>query len=277
MLKSSILFFLLILGISGFSQTHRGWELGGWGGVSYYFGDLNTSLNLSQPGPGLGVSGRFNFNPRLSLSLSANYGRVEADDAKSSNEFERARNLNFKSNIFEGSLQMEFNFLKYIHGSKDYPFTPYLLGGFSVFQFNPTTRIDGVRYALRDLGTEGQFFGEEYFLIQPAMTYGFGFKMDLNSEWSVNIELSARRLFTDYLDDVSGTYPDKDELLSLRGPVAVQASDRSRPEDREVFNIGQEGRQRGNDKDNDSFNFLKVGVMYYFGYLPCPDISRIRY
>jgi hypothetical protein len=251
----------------------RGWELGGWGGVSYYFGDLNTNFDLSRPGPGAGLAGRYNFNTRLSLYMGLNYGRITGSDVNSANEFERARNLSFASNVFDGSVSFEFNFMNFEHGSKDYPFTPYLFAGLSVFHFNPKTRYEGSWVALRDLGTEGQFLGEEYFLIQSAINYGGGFKISLNEDWALNIVISARKLFTDYLDDVSTVYPDKDELLSLRGPVAAALSDRSSPEDRERFMIGQPGRQRGNSRDTDSFNFIQIGVMRYFGYLPCPKIS----
>lgn len=254
-------------------KAQRGWELGAWAGVSYYFGDLNTTFNLSRPGPAGGASARFNFNNRLSAKFDLNYGRISADDQFSKNDFERARNLSFSSNIFEFSGQFEFNFMPYIHGSDDFPFTPYLFGGLSVFYFNPKAVFEGESYALRDMGTEGQFTGNEYFLVQPALVYGGGVKFDLNDVWSVNVEISARRLFTDYLDDVSGLYADKDEILAIRGPIALELSDRSTLEDRELFQIGQPGRQRGNAKDRDSFNFIKLGFMYYFGYLPCPEIS----
>lgn len=254
------------------SYAQPGWEVGGWLGTTYYFGDLNTRFDLSRPGPGLGLAARYNFNYRLCMKFGANYGRVRATDANSSNDFERARNLSFASNIFELETQFEFNFLHYEHGSRDYPFTPYLFAGLSVFYFNPKAQYEGEWIGLRSLGTEGQFLGDEYYLIQPALVYGGGFKFDISPSWSINIDISARRLFTDFLDDVSGVYADKDELEGLRGPVAVDLSDRSTQADRERFNIGQAGRQRGNSKDNDSFNFIKVGLMYYFGYLPCPSI-----
>lgn len=273
MWKAWVVSFILFAFLATDLSAQKGWELGGWGGVSYYFGDLNTNFDLSRPGPALGGSARYNFNSRLSMYMSANYGRVSGSDENSTNDFERARNLNFTSNIFDLSGGLEFNFLNYVHGSRDYPFTPYLFAGLSMFSFNPKTRFEGQWVGLRDLGTEGQFLGDEYFLIQPALNYGIGFKIDLNADWSLNIVISARKLFTDYLDDVSTVYPDKDELLSLRGPMAVALSDRSLPQNRDRFRIGQAGVQRGNSRDTDSYSFIQIGIMYYFGYLPCPDIS----
>jgi hypothetical protein len=277
-MKNGLFLLLSIIILNGElatgQQAQKGWELGAWAGLSHYFGDLNTSFDLSKPGLAAGLAGRYNFNPRLSVAFYGSYGSIRGNDAWSENDFERIRNLNFSSNLFELSSQFEFNFLRYVHGDKDYPFSPYLFGGLSIFSFNPTTELEGQRYKLRDYGTEGQFFGDEYSLIQPAMVYGMGVKFDINTEWSVNVEISARRLFTDYLDDVSKAYPDKDELLSLRGPLAVSLSDRSNPQDREIYNIGQAGRQRGDSRNTDTFSFLRIGVMRYFGYLPCPEILK---
>lgn len=259
--------------ILGQISAQKGWEIGGWAGVAYYFGDLNTNFDLSRPGPALGAAARYNFNSRLSLGMSANYGRVSGTDENSANDFERARNLNFTSNVFDLSFNLEFNFLNYVHGSRDFPFTPYVFAGASVFSYNPMTQFEGEWVNLRDQGTEGQFLGEEYFLIQPALNYGLGFKVDLNADWSLNFVISARKLFTDYLDDVSTVYPDKDELFSLRGATAVALADRSTLEDREQYRIGQAGVQRGNSRDTDSYNFIQVGAMYYFANLPCPEIT----
>lgn len=254
------------------AQAQRGWEAGGWAGVSYYFGDLNTNYDLSMPNMSGGAMARFNFNDRLAVRLAGNYGRLAADDANASNAFERARNLSFRSDVFDLSTAIEFNFLPYNHGSEDEFFTPYVFAGFSVFSFNPEAELDGEWYDLRPLGTEGQFPGEEYYTVQAGLNYGIGIKVDLSYYWSLNFELSARHLFTDYLDDVSTVYPDQGDLRQQRGDIAVELSDRSivLPE---VDNsqIGLPGTQRGNSSNNDSFVFLKAGIFYYFGQLRCPQ------
>ncbi len=270
----NLLFVLSFLLISVASQAQRGWEVGGWAGAAFYFGDLNTSLDLSRPGPAIGIVSRFNFNERICIKFSANGTRVGASDADSDNAFQRSRNLSFRTLVIDGTAQLEFNFLPYFHGSKDQFYTPYLLGGFSVFSFNPQAEFRGEYVDLRPLGTEGQFRGEEYFTIQGAATIGAGFKIDLNYRWSVNIECSVRKLFTDYFDDVSGVYADKDDIESLRGEDAALLSDRSwEIEDPIVGGIGEPGRQRGNSKDNDTYAFLGAGIVYYFGDIRCPPFS----
>lgn len=271
-----ISFVLLLCVFAVVSHAQRGWELGGWAGVSYYYGDLNTEFTLKDPGPALGVISRFNFNERLCFKFSANGTVVGADDANSNNAFQRNRNLSFRSVVVDGTAQLEFNFLPYFHGSKDQFYTPYLLGGFSFFYFNPKTQFNDEWVELRPLGTEGQFRGEEYYSIQGATTIGAGFKIDLNYRWSVNVEGSVRKLYTDFFDDVSGVYAEKDDIEALRGETAVLLSDRSWEIDPTAPPIGEPGRQRGNSKDNDTYAFLGVGILYYFGDIRCPPFSAGR-
>lgn len=273
MKKIFLLTIILCSSLTIFSQ--RGIEVGGWLGGAFYFGDLNTSYRLSKPGQAGGLIARYVPNNRMAYRFSANYGLIQADDKDSDNVFEKARNLSFKSNLFEATFQYEFNFLPYIHGSPDHYFTPYLLAGISAFHFDPKAKIDGQYERLRPLGTEGQDQGQEYSPFQVALAYGFGVKFDLSYEWSVNVELSARRLFTDYLDDVSTAYPDLATLAVQRGDLAARLSDRS-GEINEIA-IGQLDRQRGNKEDKDSFNFLSIGLVYYIGFLECPPLSKPQF
>ncbi|MDX2136149.1 MAG: DUF6089 family protein [Saprospiraceae bacterium] len=247
----------------------KGWEAGGWLGISNYFGDLNTNFRFNRTSWSAGAGARYNFNDRLALKMAANAGHISAFDSDSDNAFELRRNLSFESMVVDLSAQFEFNFLPYTHGHRENLFTPYLFGGPAVFFFNPQAELDGETYNLREYGTEGQFKGEEYNTTQAALVYGFGFKTDLSYRLSLNIELSARKIFTDYLDDVSGVYADIRDIESQRGEIAARLADRSvEPM------IGEPGRQRGNGKTNDTYVFLQAGVMYYFGQIRCPSYSK---
>ena len=272
--KNILLILTLLLSYEGIKA--QGLELGGWLGTTQYFGDLNTNFRFKDPFIAGGVIARYNFNERLATKLSINYGRVSADDADSANSFERARNLSFRSNLFDAAFQFEFNFLPYVHGSSDRFYSPYLFVGFGVTHFNPKANLNGDWIALQPLGTEGQFFGEEYYLTSGAWVVGGGFKLSITYEWSFNVELSLRQMFTDYLDDVSTTYPDRTELRALRGDTAVLLSDRSSPQTDTGLLLGEEGRQRGNSNDNDSVAFLGIGLTYYFGSVKCPNTYKYR-
>jgi len=264
----SLFFLLLVTIITSNVNAQKGWEVGGWLGTSFYFGDLNNRLNITQPGIAGGLVARWNFDTRISLKNSFNFGRIGASDADSPNIFERSRNLNFNSNIYDFSSTVEFNFFNYVHGSSTENYTPYLLAGANVFKFNPTTELDGVKYELKDFGTEGQAVGSEYFGLSAGVVVGAGYKWDISYDLSLNIEYSYRVLFTDYVDDVSGTYPSLSELVATRNATAAALSDRS------SIDLGQQGTQRGNSKDNDTYNFFGISLMKYFGRLECPKISN---
>lgn len=272
-MKINLLIFCLLASITTVAYAQKGPEVGAMAGLTYYFGDLNPNVDIGHPGIAVSILGRYNFNKRLAAKLSLSYGRISGDDSRSDNNFQQARNLDFRSNVWDMAAQMEFNFFPYEHWSYENWFTPYVFGGFSVFRVNPKTDLQGETYELREWGTEGQQIGDEYLKINPAVVYGLGMKWNIDRVWTINLEISGRALFTDYIDDVSGTYPNKLELEDLRGPTAVALSDRSIP-DLNDFQLGEEGRQRGNSKDNDSFNFITIGVTYFLGQVACPAISR---
>jgi len=259
-------------------QAQKGWEAGVWGGGSWYFGDLNTSFDLSKPGLAGGVTMRYNFNERVCFKLTGNVGSVSGDDADSRNIFEQARNLNFQSRVMDGTAELEFNFLRYVHGSKDNFFTPYLSGGLMIHNFNPQTEYQGDLVDLQPLGTEGQFIGEEYKLTKVGLAYGGGFKIALSYEISLDVFVSARALFTDYLDDVSTVYADPEDIEQFHSELGAELSDRSI----DVLNvsaaeISAPGRQRGDSSTNDSYAYAGITLLYYFGDLRCPTYgSRKR-
>lgn len=275
MVKSLKIFLFsgLLLPVVLFSQ--KGYEIGGWLGAAHYFGDLNNLYRINEPGLAGGLTGRYNFDSRLSLKMQLNFLRIRGKDSKSTNAFDLRRNLSFYSNVIEIAPAIEFNFFSLKHGSRDDYITPYMYAGFSVFHFSPRAELNGQTYSLRELGTEGQLPGQEYNEITTAWLIGGGVKLDLSYRWSLNFDLGYRLANTDYLDDVSGFYPDYNELRIIHGDIAVALADRS------VANIDQQkigttGTQRGDARENDAFISLGINLMYYFGKLRCPDLSTPR-
>lgn len=270
-MSKKFLHLSILLFLTSTLQGQKGIELGAWLGLTHYYGDLQTELAISDPGLAGGLNFRYNFDNRIALKSSLNYGRISADDADSQNTFERQRNLNFFSDVWDLTIQGEFNFLSYIHGSKEEHFTPYLFAGLSVFSFAPKTTLDGETFSLRDFGTEGQPIGQEYNRFALAPTIGIGLKWDINIDWSFNLELSIHGSQSDYIDDVSAVYPDLNDLRTTRGQQAVDLSDRSIG-----GGIGEPGRQRGNSRNNDTYVFFGLSIMRYFGSLDCPRAVKKR-
>ena len=265
-----VLIVIAVLSIGSQAHAQKGHEIGGWIGTSLYFGDLNTSINFKNPGIALGFLAKYNYNSRVSLRGGLSYANVSADDADSDNNFQKNRNLSFKSSIWDMTAGVEFNFFPLIHSSYEHQYTPYVFGGFNVFRYNPTAELDGVTYNLGELGTEGQEIGGEYFQVSGGLVLGGGFKWAIGNDVYIALEASTRLLFTDYLDDVSTVYPNLDQLEVVRGTEARLLSDRSL-----VEGIGVEGRQRGDSKGNDRYAFVGISFMKYFGRLECPKISKI--
>jgi hypothetical protein len=86
----------------------------------------------------------------------------------------------------------------------------------------------------------------------------------LNEDMRLGIEFGYRKIFTDYLDDVSGVYIDEATLLNARGPKAVELAYRGG----EVHpgSYPAAGIRRGNSKNNDGYYYVAITytVRYFF-------------
>jgi len=110
-----------------------------------------------------------------------------------------------------------------------------------------------------------------YSLIQLSIPVLGGIKYNITPGINFFIEFGPRITFTDYLDDVSTVFPDKQTLTDTRGPIAAALSDRSL-----IDGLGAQGRQRGDTKGKDKYAFVGISIVRYFGGIECPDISRIQ-
>jgi hypothetical protein len=249
-------------------------EFGVWGGMSNYFGDLNTQTSFKFTRPAAGAFYRYNIKYRGAWHTSINWGQVEFDDAKTNIAWNKQRNLSFKSDIFDVTTLIEFNFLKYDKESKKHWFTPYLGTGLTVFFFNPKAMYNGKYYYLQPLGTEGQndasYSGvKKYRLYSLAIPIVGGFKFSFKRNWNIGIEAGVRKTFTDYLDDVSGKYPSYASLPGGSTGLAAALSDRSA--ENGVEKIGKAGYQRGQSPKFDDYLFGGITISYTIMKIQCPS------
>lgn len=254
-------------------------EIGLFGGVAYYLGDLNDEhFTLAQPGAA--ISYKYNLDRRFTLRGMFLYTELRGSDKLNSNDINKLnRNLHFRSKITELSAMVEFNFLPYETGNYRFPFSPYVFTGISFYQFNPQARTldtdnpfqnDGdesnnLWVDLQELGTEGQqssYYPEKdpYLLSQFSIPMGLGIKFSLGDKFSLSAEYGVRMTFTDYLDDVGGTYANP-EILNLDNPLAASLSDRSINND--PNSIGNTDKLRANEnKWNDWYVFTGLTLSY---------------
>jgi opacity protein-like surface antigen len=243
----------------------------------FYFGDIEASLFR----PAVGVFYRHGFNKWVAVKAALNYGRFEGDDRLTDYKevhddawFRNYRNLHFKSRVIEASFTCEVHLLPYAAGSTKWRIAPYVMGGIGIFNFDPKAEYHGEWVRLRPLGTEGQGmpgYGNKYALIQPSFPVGIGLKYNITRELTVSFEFGHRFTLTDYIDDVSTVYPDKNDLFSYYGQQRAQMiyelSRRSPEKDPEgrYARITESGQQRGNPGGKDNYLLSMVSISYVLG------------
>lgn len=265
-MRNFLLSFICCIGLvhSAHSQVFTRYsELGLFGGVSYYMGDLNPGKQFFMVRPGVGLVYRYNPSKRFTWQIHGLYGSVQAEDARSSAENQVLRNLSFRSQILEFAALLHFNFFNYEIGNPETPATPYIFGGLSLYHFNPKADNNGEWIALQPLGTEGQgstvyASRKPYSLLGANIPFGVGVKFHALRRLGFSVEWGLRKTFTDYIDDVSTTYADPDVLYATHGQMSALLADRS------LVNPGKSntGRQRGNENTNDWYSFAGLTITY---------------
>jgi hypothetical protein len=249
-------------------------ELGLSIGAAHYFGDLNTRGAINAAKPSIGIFYRKYMNDYVGVRFHGRFMQIGYSDIYNKNDFQRRRNLSFNSNVWELGVQGDFNFFRFEPGSQIYRFTPYFTGGASLFYFNPYAYLNGRKYRLQPLGTEGQGTAmypdrKPYGLVNYAFLVGGGFKYNVSKKVNVGLEVLYRFTQTDYLDDVSTTYA---------GPAAFPPDVNGNPsvayilQDRSWATgdlIGTQGRQRGNSRDKDQIATVELTISILFTSYRC--------
>lgn len=250
---------LMLLGPVTYGQSYKtSTEIGFYGGGSYYLGDISPNRHFLDSKAAFGAVYRYNLSTRHSIRATAFYGNVEASDANSNYATLQNRNLHFRSRLIELAVGYEIDFFKYRINDMKYPISPYFFYQIAYTRINPMTDYNGNEVALQPLGTEGQGTTlsdrNKYSLNQFAIPLGIGVKMNLRKGVAISMEYGIRKTFTDYLDDVSGTYVDGDLLRAENGPLSAELANRQIETTTEL--------NRGNPNNKDWYTFY--GVMLTF-------------
>ena len=256
------LFFLLFCSSTLFAQED--FNIGFSLGAANYQGDLTPEgiSSFGRTNVTAGLFLRLNHNDFINTRVHIQYGKIEASDADGG-PGRVERNLSFFTNIWEAALIEEINILGYRPGSRRF-FSPYVFGGIAVFHYNPKTEYLGQVVELQPLGTEGQGipgYAGNYSLTQIALPIGGGLKVAVGPDATLSLEVGGRKLFTDYLDDVSGPYIDSRILLEGNGPLAAALGNRI-GEYRNSDPVNTPGAPRGNPKYLDWYFFSTVSFSF---------------
>jgi hypothetical protein len=278
MFRKTILILCLATGLQKANAqmdafVHQG-EVGISAGIGHYFGDLNPNFSVNRPKVAAGIFFRKQITNYIGIRLSGDYTLLGYSDVYSSNPVQQSRNLSFNTNVWEISLAGDFNFFEFRPGFEGYNFTPYIGLGIGVFSYDPYAYLNGEKYLLRTLGTEGQGSSlypelQPYSPIAISIPFTVGAKYALNERTNVFGEITYRFTNTDYLDDVSGLYaPDAFPPLPDGSPSpAFLLQDRSYETG---SSIGIKGRQRGNSLQKDAFATFKIGISFNLQSYRCP-------
>ncbi|MCI1753690.1 MAG: hypothetical protein LKM36_12750 [Flavobacteriales bacterium] len=262
-------------------KTHRQ-ELSLGLGVTNFLGELGGrnaigspfvwDLEFSQTKPALSFAYRYYVAKAIAIRAEGTYGILAGNDNLTTDPFRQNRNLSFRSSIIEAQVCLEVMpyqeqpghvyDLRGVKGMRPTRMGLYGFVGIGGFHFNPKTNFNGELIELRPLGTEGQGLPdgpEEYSLTQICIPMGVGVRKALNKTTTIGLELQYTKTFTDYIDDVSGVYYDKQALEDEHGPIAAYLSD---PSLGDVAGQTSTGQQRGYSNHNDGYIFFKAQLHY---------------
>jgi len=270
-------FLVCYISLNAFAQpqatVYEG-EVGISLGVAHYFGDLNNRASFNRPKIAVGAFVRKQLGDYIGVRLGVHYAQLGYSDKYSNNEYQERRNLSFNTGIWELAVQGDFNFFRFEPGNPNFMFTPYITLGAGIFNYDPFAYLNGIKYALRPLGTEGQGTAayperEAYSNVALCFPLGMGVKYNISPSVNFAFEISYRFTTTDYLDDVSSTYAG----IANFPPESVAAKLQDRSYETGVP-IGQAGRQRGFSEQKDQYIFAEVSLALAITSYRCPSAKH---
>jgi len=252
----------------GFGATQFNGDLGGGPteGIDYSMKDIDW--------PSTGFKGmigyRYRFHPSFATTTTLSYFTLQGDDKLSGEAIRRARNLNFKSGVFELQQRIEWIAFSVEKFSPTYTLAGnskgknknqqyYLFTGLGAAYFNPKAEYNGTVYNLREIKTEGVTYSP----ITLIIPMGVGVRFGLGTSWRFGIEASYVKTFSDYIDDVSTVYADPSTFTAEHALVANPSDysvTQSAPGNPIVFDWFGASYQRGDNKQKDAYYHLNFVI-----------------
>lgn len=154
-------------------------------------------IDIKSTRPAVGVFYRYNFAKFWSARAQFKFGQLYSNDLFSEESFRKRRALVSKTNAFDGSAQLEFNFiaLKFCKGKAI--FSPYIATGIGFASVKPlvnSSSAEGIP------STETQYIpAGKVLAFNIPVTAGVKYKMKQNIV--LGLETSYRIAFSDKLDN----------------------------------------------------------------------------
>ena len=103
--------------------------------------------------------------------------------------------------------------------------------------------------------------GVEYKKIGLNIPMGVGFYFTIDKKHRIGFEMNYRKTFTDYLDDISGNYPDTPPGDSYTQGLILRTTELP-PEDIGAFQSHTWGAKRGDKTHKDAYMTMSVSYSY---------------
>ena len=256
--------FTLLLLFFTISTNAQHFEAGLSFGNANYLGDLVSTKNLAvlkQFNASTSIFARLNHK-RFGTQLSLMHTTLSADDK---NGLYPERGLHFKTPITELALTVDCGLTYWQFNYGDSYIEPYATAGLALYHFNPKAQIDGEWTELQPLGTEGQGLANHanpYSRTQIALIMGGGMKFKINQKLAIRTEFGVRKLFTDYIDDVSANPVRYVQILMEKGEDIAALSVPSINQETTDFKIPTQTR---GGAGKDMYFVYQVSVAYTIG------------
>lgn len=229
--------------------------VGGGIGTASYYGDMapySRVISSTFKMIRFNVTGEYtrHFSRRLAGRLSLTVAQLAGDDYTMNSSGDKAnysffvRNIHFRNNVKELAASGIFKLVPDGRSSTNRnAFGAYVFGGVALFAHNPKARlpVDETTMkkqkwvALQPLHTEGQGndgYAKPYSRIKFAFPVGVGLSYRINSQLDIAAELGMRFTNSDYLDDVSGNYPNSLQAQTMSNRTLERYEARKAKSDR---------------------------------------------
>ncbi len=257
----AILALLIIVGVTSHVKAQRV-ELGILVGGSYYYGDIVNEFEAKTISGSAGIFLRYHLNENIAIKGFGGYCRIGGADSNSTSAFQKHRNLAFWADVYEGSVQIEYSFVKDITRGRRLRnrFIPYVFVGVGAFYYlnyaNDPRFPGGAPVKLWQLGTSGTIYNN----LAICLPFGAGVRYKITSNFNLGLELGLRYTTTSWLDDVGGTTTSYVPANQLKFFSSSVMSDRSIDQ-----SYLYSGKQRGKISLNDVYVIGGLTLSYRFG------------
>lgn len=297
-----MLSIVLGLHIAAFGQSNP-WKIDKYTSLglaaqgSFFYGDVAGGIRTVRPGLEFMASQK--IASHSSVGLTTGWVRLLGSDFLNSSLYNTkqqdyyVRNLHFRSDVFSIKAFYQYDLMP---SYKDYIRRPiyniFFKAGLGMFYFEPQTKgEDGEWRNLRPLKTEGKSYSSYSAMIPLSL----GVRYKVSYHFDFEIEFTYNYTFTDYLDDVSGNYPQVDPSSSSANYTfrSTQTHDPQTGKERDInyitgdlgytaINNGQAsyfqnhgpGTRRGTRDGFDAYMTLSFRLVYL---IPKHKISCPRY